>query len=289
MSLRFHSPTCIESSFPLSQTERILEITEFDVNKKVVIFVSGWMSSGDSKHARNMANAFNCQGDYNFLALNTSASINTLYTWSAFNTEEIGRQLAESVEKLVKKIPIENIYLIGHSLGAQIVGYSGRYFAKFTGKQLTRITGLDPANPCFNDNNTLTGIQHDDAAFVDIIHTNPGCLGEENPLGDADFYVGGFLPIQSGCLKLGCSHTRAVEYFTESIYPGNENNFLAAYCPFDNLKKNDCDGPYKYSMGLTSPYDLKGTYYLKVNSKSPFGMNKKINNNNYAPKQCKMC
>lgn len=80
-------------------------------------------------------------------AFNSSDSIATLYTWSAYNTEEVGREIAKALEKLIVKIPPENIHLIGHSLGAHIVGFTGRYFTKYTGKNLTRITGLDPANP----------------------------------------------------------------------------------------------------------------------------------------------
>lgn len=44
--------------------------------------------------------------------------IDTLYTWSAFNTEEIGNIIANSLEILIKTYPISNIHLIGHSLGA---------------------------------------------------------------------------------------------------------------------------------------------------------------------------
>ncbi|KAM7350126.1 vitellogenin-1-like isoform 1-T2 [Cochliomyia hominivorax] len=188
-------------------------------------------------------------------------------------------------------MPIENVYLIGHSLGAHIVGYTARFFKQSTKSQLLRITGLDPANPCFNgnkgDNRTLPGIRHGDAAFVDIIHTNPGAFGEPNPIGNADFYVGGFLPIQSGCLLLGCSHTRAIIYFIESVFPTYGRNFLAAYCPFANIKKNDCDGPYEHTMGITTPNNLNGTYFLKVNSKPPFGKNIKYYKD--VKKQCSIC
>ncbi|KAM7350128.1 uncharacterized protein ACRADG_008789 isoform 2-T3 [Cochliomyia hominivorax] len=62
MSLRFHSPSCKETSVPLSQAEKILEIPEFDLSKKVAIFVTGWMSSKSSYYAQKMAFAFHCRG-----------------------------------------------------------------------------------------------------------------------------------------------------------------------------------------------------------------------------------
>lgn len=39
--------------------------------------------------------------------------VDTLYSWSAFNTEEIGNVIAESLKHLIKSYPIEKIHLIG--------------------------------------------------------------------------------------------------------------------------------------------------------------------------------
>ncbi|KAM7350118.1 vitellogenin-1-like [Cochliomyia hominivorax] len=287
MSLRLYTSSCKELSFPLIKAEEILNSPEFDVNKKVAIFVTGWRVSPEADYILDLANAFNCRGDYNYLALNSSDSIDTLYTWSAYNTEEVGRQLALALQKLIDKVPAENIHLIGHSLGSHIVGYAGRYFIKYTGLNLTRITALDPANPCFNEGESLSGIQRGDADFIDVIHTNPGVFGKANPVGDADFYAGGLAPIKPGCTRLFCSHERAYEFFIESVYPGNENNFLGVRCT--SLKKvNDgfCDGP-KFPMGFATPNDLKGNYFLSVNAEPPYGKN---NDGSAAvPSQCRIC
>lgn len=78
-----------------------------------------------------------------------------------------------------------------HSLGAHIVGAAGRYFAEFTSKLIPRITGLDPASPCFNEGESLSGLSRGDAAFVDVIHSNSGVLGKKDPVGDVDFYPNG--------------------------------------------------------------------------------------------------
>lgn len=47
-----------------------------------------------------------------------------------------------------------------------------------------RITGLDPARPCFNEGERLSGLQRGDAKFVDIIHSNAGILGIKDPKGN---------------------------------------------------------------------------------------------------------
>jgi hypothetical protein len=82
-------------------------------------------------------------------------------------------------------------FVIGHSLGAHISGYAGRTFHEITNKTLPRITGLDPARPCFNEGERLSGLQRGDATFVDIIHSNAGILGVKDPIGDVDFFPNG--------------------------------------------------------------------------------------------------
>ena len=44
-----------------------------------------------------------------------------------------------------------DLHLVGHSLGAHLMGKAGRTFANLTGEQVGRITGLDPAGPRFVD------------------------------------------------------------------------------------------------------------------------------------------
>lgn len=41
--------------------------------------------------------------------------VDTLYSWSAFNTEELGDIIAESLKILIRTYPIEKIHLIGES------------------------------------------------------------------------------------------------------------------------------------------------------------------------------
>ena len=58
-------------------------------------------------------------------------------------------------------------------MGAHICGYAAneikRRRARWT---IRRITGLDPAQPCFKTANLALKLDKNDAPFVDIIHTN---------------------------------------------------------------------------------------------------------------------
>lgn len=73
-------------------------------------------------------------------------------------------------------------------MGAHISGAAGQSFQNHAGKLLPRITGLDPANPCFKEGETLQGLMRGDAEFVDIIHTNCGVLGKRDPIGTKKIY-----------------------------------------------------------------------------------------------------
>lgn len=188
--------------------------------------------------------------------------------------EAIGETIAQGLAKLVeeKNYPVDRIHLIGHSLGVHIAGNAGRFFKNLTGKSLPRITGLDPANGCFNEDG-MVGMQLGNADFIDIIHTNPGVMGGVETLGNVDFYVGGMNSSQPGCRMFGCSHIRACQYFAESVHPDNANNFLSVPCPsLDELNADSCKG-VAIPMGYKVPHTSRGIYYLEVNSKTPFGKN----------------
>lgn len=128
---------------------------------------------------------------FTFQGIDSGAYVDTLYSWSAFNTEPIGVLIAEALVDLTATYPVEKIHLIGHSLGAHIVGSAGRNLLYKTEKLVSRITGLDPASPCFNEGGALAGLFRGDAEFVDIIHSNVGVLGKKDSIGDADYYPNG--------------------------------------------------------------------------------------------------
>lgn len=131
----------------------------------------------------------------------------------------------------------------------------------------------DPANPCFSSGSTLSGLSRGDAEWVDVIHTNPGVLGKRDAIGDVDFYPNGMMPLQPGSYDSSSSHARAYEYYAESVYPGNEDNFLAKKCTsLKDVNVNNCQGPL-YRMGYATPFNLKGVFFLRTNAASPYGEN----------------
>lgn len=73
-------------------------------------------------------------------------------------------------------VAIEKLELIGHSMGAQIVGYISQYLAA-NGRRVNRVIGLDPAGPGFDTGLRCQGIQSGYAMNSMVFHTNPCQLG----------------------------------------------------------------------------------------------------------------
>nr|XP_014099637.1 vitellogenin-2 [Bactrocera oleae] len=274
ISIQLRTP-CNVRSYPIKELIRIVDDPDFNITKKVVIASSGWLTNANTSDnmLQGIGKAYHCRGDTNFLGIDVGGYIQTLYTWSSLNTQRIGELLAIALVDFVEVVPLENIHLMGHSLGAQIVGETGRHFSRLTGKKIPRITGFDPAGPCFNYGERLTTLSDSDAAFVDIIHSDPGIAGQSEPTADADFFVGGRFPIQNGCTDASCSHERSWQYYMESVYPGNEYDFPAIRCTsLLRLEQGRCVGA-EYPMGIATPTNLQGLFILRVNPIEPFGMN----------------
>ena len=67
-----------------------------------------------------------------------------MFHLAATNTRVVGATIAFFITTLVKTFGISNdkFYLVGHSLGAHVVGYAGK---RLNNPQVARITGLDPS------------------------------------------------------------------------------------------------------------------------------------------------
>lgn len=133
---------------------------------------------------------------------------------------------------------IEKVVLIGHSLGAHIVGIAGKKMLNHT---LPKIVGLDPASPLFSLGNLDRRLAIGDARHVEVIHSNAGYLGLSSPIGNASFYPNGGTA-QPGCgwdFFNACAHSRAYLYYAESIY--NPVGFYGWQCEsYEDLTAGKC-------------------------------------------------
>jgi len=113
-------------------------------------------------------------------------------------------------------ISATNCHIAGHSLGAHLAGYAGQQLQQ-CGHKLGRITGestssahvgtssilhvnasfffdsgLDPADPYFQNTEAMIRLDASDAHFVDVIHTNGGPILS----GGASISINSFNPLQ---------------------------------------------------------------------------------------------
>lgn len=199
----------------------------FDPLKPTKFMIHGWQASGKDDANKQLAEKYHQHGDYNTIALDWSKHAKKVYMHSSSSTKDIGKAVGDFIVEMTKNNAklLDNVHLIGHSLGGHVAGFAGQRVYEKTGKKVGRITGLDVAAPLFEiptKRSADSRLSEDDAQFVDVIHTNAGFLGVSEPIGTADFYVENGGPIQSECID------------PLNIFESRNNNFYFLF----NLKIN---------------------------------------------------
>ncbi|KAK6640620.1 hypothetical protein RUM44_012316 [Polyplax serrata] len=257
-----------------------INTTYYDPTLPTKIIIHGWTSSSHDSIVRLIRKAYARVGTYNIIACDWGPiSHDVVYSRAAHSTNLVGVILGMFIDNLVKVrgSNYSDFHLIGHSLGAHVASAAG----KFVKQKVGRITCLDPAAPCFvNDENCnmlspLTEIKLDDALFVDAIHTCVGSAGIREAIAHADFFPNGGSPSQPGCpsvrvLQEACSHCRSYEYFAESV---DSTMFVARKCDsYKHYTQGKCDDNESVIMGEHIDTNVTGVFYLKTHSKTPFAM-----------------
>ena len=158
-----------------------------------------WMESfGLARNGRQAR----VSGDYiSFISGICEASYNApgvgSYYWSVCSTGKIGEMLAGLMDVIKHETSITYFHGIGHSLGAHIMGNVWN----FGGFKMDRISGLDPAGPCFDGNygdieieeaprDNRWGLTKYAADFVDSYHTDGDNFGTTKSKGHLNFFAG---------------------------------------------------------------------------------------------------
>uniref|UniRef100_A0A2S2QCC7 Pancreatic lipase-related protein 1 n=1 Tax=Sipha flava TaxID=143950 RepID=A0A2S2QCC7_9HEMI len=221
---------------------------------------------------------------YNVLSLDWKKFAGTiLYCSASSKCSDVGTALAYILIQLVanKLINPSDVHLIGHSLGAHVIGNCGNVFFELMKKKVARITGLDPAGYRFESSGSclkpLRSLNKDDADYVDVMHTSSYVTGHTHLLGTSDYFPnnGGSQP---GCrnviafpgFTLICDHSRAYLFYRESI--DNENSFKSLECDsWELFTSNKCAHNNINNMGHHSSPKITGTkFYLHTNAEAPF-------------------
>nr|XP_022917694.1 lipase member I-like [Onthophagus taurus] len=219
-------------------------------------------------------NQYLMRNDMNIFAIDWgSIAQGPCYPAAVYNSRIAGKCSALLIERL-KELHVENIHVIGFSLGAHVSGFIANALFPY---KLARITGLDPAMPGFATVPNSQKLDASDAEFVDVIHTNAFFQGQIQESGHVDFFVNGGV-VQPGCWAdnrfLACNHHRAPFYYAESI--NSENGFWAWPCTnyFSYLAGRCPPREPQIIMGDLTKKSATGMHLVITDSVSPFAVGK---------------
>ncbi|XP_036302014.1 lipase member H isoform X7 [Pipistrellus kuhlii] len=244
-------PTC-------AQVINSTTLGNLNVTKKTTFIIHGFRPTGSPPvWIGDLVEGLLFVEDMNVIVVDWNRGATTiLYNHAADKCRKVATVLKKFIDHLLAKgASLDDIYMIGVSLGAHISGFVGE---AYNGK-LGRITGLDPAGPLFNGKPPEDRLDPSDAQFVDVIHSDIDALGYKEPLGNIDFYPNGGLD-QPGCPKtifggmqyFKCDHQKSVFLYLSSL---RENCTVTAYpCnsyrDYRNGKCVSCGIPQKESCPL---------------------------------------
>ncbi|KAL0117658.1 hypothetical protein PUN28_008810 [Cardiocondyla obscurior] len=243
-------------SYPITEPQSLLNV--LDPNKRIIFYIFGYIQYPTHENVKLIINAL-CYGQTdNVVLLDWSIYSNGSYSTVFKNGEKVGRLFAQSIQLLVNSsADLSKIYIIGHSLGAHIAGIVG----KCNSFKIPRITGLDPANPFFYPSGCY--LRSNDAAWVDVIHTDMGGYGTLFSTGTADYYVNGGYRPQPNCSLISiplspqdlCSHQASVKVYADSKYKTAtyDAEECASYTQYRlNTILNNCVKIVKIGIGYTA-------------------------------------
>nr|XP_028604883.1 endothelial lipase [Podarcis muralis] len=272
-----------------------LEDCKFNVSAKSFFVIHGWAMTGmfESWLGSVVSALQEREKDANVVVVDWLPLAHQLYTDAVNYTRVVGKEVAKLLNWLQEKerFQLQNVHLIGYSLGAHVAGYAGNYAMGTIG----RITGLDPAGPMFEGVDPNRRLSPDDADFVDVLHTYTRetlgvSIGIKMPVGHIDIYPNGG-DVQPGCglsdvlgsLAYGnigeavrCEHERSVHLFVDSLVNKDKQSF-AFQCTDSSrfrkgiclsCRKNRCNGIGYNAKKMRNKRNTK--MYLKTRADMPF-------------------
>jgi len=218
------------------------------------------------------------------------------YQQAVPNTRYMGVAISRVMQQLVAGHTNSSgleLHCVGHSLGAQICGFTGKAVKKDRQNNpdtvLGRISGLDPAGPSFmKDAWFEPGAGHSfsaagrlnptDAAVVDVIHTDGGSACSEVPYsGTVDFYPGAdsssYGTAQPGCHDDMCDHMQVVYYYISSIVHHSSCGAVdvcQGYVEDRTLSSCSPTSSPRPRMGYWYDGAATGMYGVRVRGQEPF-------------------
>lgn len=251
-----------------------LGLSNFNPANPTRFLIHGWNGNAGATSNILVRNAYTATGDFNVIVVDWGAGANSNYISSRNRVEAVGNVVARFINflVLVGGQRLDQIAVIGHSLGGHAAGFAGKHVA--VGRVHT-IIALDPAGPLFSATDPNDRVDAGDAEYVESIITNGGVLGMMEPIGTTNFYPNGGSS-QAGCgidIAGTCAHARSNEFFAESLRSGG---FVGSRCDsFNDVSSGNCNGASFAMGGEPSLHGrgAEGIFFLRTATSSPFALN----------------
>lgn len=135
----------------------------------IYMIVHGYLDSGDRPWVQELMNALldkDRTGFASVITIDWSDGASPPYTQAVANIRLVGVITAHVLFMIYEQFKmknLDNVHLIGHSLGAHLSGYTGSTLQNEFDLTLGRITALDPAAPLFTATESIVRLDANDA------------------------------------------------------------------------------------------------------------------------------
>ncbi|XP_047517186.1 lipase member H-A-like [Pieris napi] len=263
------------------ETSELARDPDLDFSKKTMLYVGGYLDSPSFMFASTIALIYKELG-YNTLLLDTNTFTTMEYPRAARFMRPVGKHTAKMLADLTQEgLDPKKLELIGLSLGGQTASFIAKNYELLTGVKVSRLTGLDPAGPCFRNLGPGDRIDKSDADFVDIIATNIDGYGMAAPVGHVNFYVNGgeYQPgdVLWTLCNILCSHIRSFTIWISALR--NPHSFVGLQCDSVQQAREklcyDREPIVTNVLGLNSDRSRHGIFYLNTDNKYPYFLGEK--------------
>lgn len=189
--------------------EKLVDSKLYNPNAITYFSVHGWLESwDDGDYSCRIKDLVLNNSEANFFILDWSGGSKPLnpvdYAFSVSATKNVAQLVGSFINSLIKitgTADATKFHLLGHSLGSHVVGFVG-----YTVPKVGRITGLDPAGPCFNSSGAedraaiqKTGhladgrrrLSQQSAQLVVALHTDMAMFGLNEECAHYDVFING--------------------------------------------------------------------------------------------------
>ncbi|KAE8294210.1 Lipoprotein lipase [Larimichthys crocea] len=251
----------------------------FNSTSKTFLVIHGWTLSGmfESWVAKLVSALYEREQTANVIVVDWLNSAQNHYVVAAQNTKVVGQEIARFIDWIEvsftrpPNMPLDNLHLIGYSLGAHVAGFAGSHATNKVG----RITGLDPAGPDFEGMHAHRRLSPDDAHFVDTFTPTGGSFQPGCNLRGALEKIANF-GIFAITDAVKCEHERSIHLFIDSLL--NEQEAAKAYrCGSNDMFNRGMCLSCRKSRCNTVGYDISKVrkarnvqMYTKTRASMPF-------------------